>query len=604
MELTLSSSVGLHLEYDDQTLFGSIISGQLEARLKRGFQPLIELLAQDPRMAIEQGPSLLAELGLTGSTGFLSTPGTLRDELVRPAPQDTRPAALRIDRPGLRPARIALPGSLVPDLAAWLGEWQRGAAAPTSHPAKDLWSALFDLGCLDRPTSRSPLRGVATFVGHATVLLSGPRTSLLVDPFLLPSDASFPPGYGPLTFDRLDPDAVLVTHSHLDHFHLDSLLRLGRDTPVFVPDVAHESALAVDMAYRLHELGFTDVRPLRWREEATVGDFRVTALPFYGEQPTTDEVLNPDVRNLGNTYLVEGAGRRYAFIADAGRDRLGDVRALATEMFERSGPIDILFGGYRTWSLYPLQYVSSSVPQYLLFAPPSSWRARQQIMNDQHALLDTAERWQARHVVPYANGGAPWYWQLGLGPRVDGSEQAQGDSFDPRPESVVAAAAARSSSGPRSVPSPVATHVVRPGESLDFDAAGNLVVLPNDGHVWPYAERNATVTTAGSHAEPMGLTRKRVLLRILAQEEMRRRGLMVSTEQIAEMSDDLRRQNGLLDQDQMFGWLDHAGLGMAEYCGIVAEWQAVIQLETAMSDTIEKLVHGQRAFASMRDARP
>lgn len=600
MELALLSTIDLHLEYDDQTEFGSMISGQLEARLKRGFRPLIELFEHEPRHAIQHGPALLDTLGLTGSGGFLRAPGLLRDDLVCPDPRDTRPATLRIDRPGHDPVRIRLSESIITDLAPWLGEWQRGAAMPRSRPARDFWTALSDLGCLVQAQPRTPPRGAATFVGHATVLLSGPHTRLLIDPFLLPDSASFPQGYRPLTHDQLAPDAILVTHSHPDHFHLDSLMRLGSDTPIHVPDVSRESALAVDMSYRLHELGFTNVRPLRWNETTTIGDFRVTALPFYGEQPTTDSVLNPDTRNIGNNYLIEGAGRRYAFVADAGRDRLGDVRHLATEMFERSGPIDVLFGGYRAWSLYPVQYVLTSVPQFLLFTPPSLWTTRQRIMNDQHALLDTAERWHARHVVPYANGGAPWYWQLGLGPRPDRPGRDQDDSFDPPPETVVRAAAARSGAGSISFPSPVATHVVRPGESLDFDAAGDLVVLPNEGHVWPYADIDA----AGSTAEPMGLTRKRVLLRILAMEEMQRRGHTVTTEQVAEMSDDLRYQNSLLDQDQMFAWLENARLSMAEYCEIVAEWQGVIQLETIMADEIEKHVEGQRAFASMRDGRP
>ena len=185
---------------------------------------------------------------------------------------------------------------------------------------------------------------------------------------------------------------------------------------------------------------------------------------------------------------------------------------------------------------------------------------------------------------------------------MDRPSHGEDDHFDPAPETVVRAAAARSGGGTKQFPSPVATHVVRPGESLDFNADGDLVILPNNGHVWPYAGSDAAGTTSGSAAEPKGLTRKRVLLRILAKEEMRRRGLAVTTEQVAEMSDDLRYQNGLLDRDEMFAWLEQAGLSMAEYCEIVAEWQGVIRLETVMADEIEKQVEGQRAFASMRDA--
>jgi hypothetical protein len=223
-------------------------------------------------------------------------------------------------------------------------------------------------------------------------------------------------------------------------------------------------------------------------------------------------------------------------------------------------------------------------------------------MNDEHALLDTAERWHARYVVPYANGGAPWYWQLGLGPRVDGKEHPENVHFDPRPEAVLRAAASRSEDGFRLIPSPVQTLIMRPGESVDFDANGAAVILANEGHLWPYANSEAVLTMSGAAGEPPGLTKKRVLLRLLATEEIKRRGLTVSRQQIQEMSDDLRLQNGLIEHSDMLGWLERAGLSMAEYCEILLEWQAVIQLEDVMADSIEKRLAGQRSLASMRNA--
>src|SRR4029078_12878231 len=96
----------------------------------------------------------------------------------------------------------------------------------------------------------------------------------------------------------------------------------------------------------------------------------------------------------------------------------------------------------------------------------------------------------------YANGGAPWYWRLGLGPRADAA--GRDDSFDPPPETVTRAAAARSEGGARAFPSPVATHVVRPGESIDFDVGGDLVILRNEGHGWPYATRSPPQDTAAA----------------------------------------------------------------------------------------------------------
>ncbi len=601
----LRDSIELHLDYDDRSPFGTIVSGQLEARLKHRFRPAAEMLQRSAREVALRGPSLLAELLGPGATGELyESPRVVRDDLAHPSPGDARPAALRIGRPGAAPTQIQLPPSLAADLASWLGDWQRGAEAPASGPARALWTALSEHDCFgEERREPSKLRGVATFVGHATVLLSGPRTKLLVDPFLLGRDPKLPEGYQPLTHADVEPDAVLVTHSHRDHFHLGSLLRLGKDTPIFVPEVPRESALSVDMVYRLTELGFTRVRALRWHEEVTLGDFRVVALPFYGEQPTTEEVLPPGVRNAGNTYLVEGGGRRFAFVADAGRDRLGDVRSVATEAFERYGPVDVLFGGYRAWSLYPVQYALTSVPQFLVFTPPALWGTRQKIMNDAHALLDTAERWHARHVVPYADGGAPWYWRLGLGPRLDGTPGQTSAHFDPYPEAVLRAAAARSSDGPQAIASAVTALLLRPGESLDFDAEGAASVLRNEGHVWPYADRSAAATALGAMSEPMGLSRKRVLLRLLAGEEMKRRELVVTTQQVREMSDDLRRLNGLVENEAMLAWLERAGLTMTEYCEILVDWQGVMQLEGVLADTIEKRVAGQRAFASMRTAR-
>ena len=39
------------------------------------------------------------------------------------------------------------------------------------------------------------------------------------------------------------------------------------------------------------------------------------------------------------------------------------------------------------------------------------------IMNNVDEAVDTAEAWHARHLVPYADGGAPWFSRIGLGPK-------------------------------------------------------------------------------------------------------------------------------------------------------------------------------------------
>jgi hypothetical protein len=111
--------------------------------------------------------------------------------------------------------------------------------------------------------------------------------------------------------------------------------------------------------------------------------------------------------------------------------------------------------------------------------------------------IDLAERWGAKHLVPYADGGAPWYWELGLGPRLDGNGR-ENLTFDPFPERVVEAAGRRGHSGDASLlPSPVKVLLLRPGDSLTWGSEQPQVVrLP--GHAWPYGSAIGPQPHAGT----------------------------------------------------------------------------------------------------------
>jgi hypothetical protein len=107
-------------------------------------------------------------------------------------------------------------------------------------------------------------------------------------------------------------------------------------------------------------------------------------------------------------------------------------------------------------------------------------------MNDAGDAVDTAERFGARSLVPYSAGGAPWYWERGLGPRGDTGLERPG--FDPLPERVVEAATARAVSVTgAAVPSPVGVRVLRPGDRLDPTGS----VRRTAGHAWPYDDEAA-----------------------------------------------------------------------------------------------------------------
>jgi hypothetical protein len=260
--------------------------------------------------------------------------------------------------------------------------------------------------------------------------------------------------------------------------------------------------------------------------------------------------------------------------------------------------VDVLFGGYRSWSLYPRQYPSTSVARYLLFVPPALREARQRIMNDANDLIDTAERFGARVVVPYADGGAPWYSDIGLGP---GAHATSHDHFDPVPEVVAQAARRRSNVEQQPVPSPVAVQILRPGQHLS-SADGRPSDLP--GHAWPASPSQSASAllrpTVMTEAELIALARKKVLLRILAAPELERLGLAVGAPDVQRLIDDVRRTNGLTSAQKMREWMQAAQLDPDAFGELMYEWAGIVKLEAHYRDEIDEMAEGQIAFGTMR----
>lgn len=119
-----------------------------------------------------------------------------------------------------------------------------------------------------------------TFLGHQTWLVQGGGHSVLIDPVLkeafgLPGRAEcrvWPPR-------RIDaglmprPDAIVLTHEHLDHFHLPSLDLLDRQVPVYTGPL-----LPAPVEEAIVRLGF-EVRRVDHTEAIGLGDLRVTLYP-------------------------------------------------------------------------------------------------------------------------------------------------------------------------------------------------------------------------------------------------------------------------------------------------------------------------------------
>lgn len=100
-------------------------------------------------------------------------------------------------------------------------------------------------------------------IRHATLRVTLDGVTFLVDPMLdeqgarppipnTPNDRRNP--LAPLPDVTLDPDAIAVTHTHVDHFDEAAAARLSHDLPVFCQPPDRDE---------IRDAGFTDVRPVR-----------------------------------------------------------------------------------------------------------------------------------------------------------------------------------------------------------------------------------------------------------------------------------------------------------------------------------------------------
>lgn len=507
MRFTLHRGVSLAVlasartEADHHEDLGCSIQGPTARPVRRAFLPLkrhVALLGREG--ALREAQALVRWLEDTPRYAALCVGKTrrmgrrvLRPDVLFPEATKHRPRVLHLRQDALG-LDVPVRASEWPAVADFFAALARGATraelrAFSALPVlAELMADLGQAGWLVRHEVPVEVPGPgALFVGHNTVLVAGREGRVLVDPYFRPAGAVDLPGYSPMQpRDVGRVDAVVITHSHGDHFHLGSLLQLPRDTRVFVPAVTRESLFSTDCALRLTQLGFTRVEPLRWGESRQVGDVTVSALPFHGEQPTDGEGPYPGLFNEGNTWRVRAPTFSAAFFADAGHDVRGDMAAVCRRV-RREAPVDVLFCGVRGFRLAPIFFGFTTLEAFLVNVPRESLTAPQRLMAGPEEALRYGALLGARYVVPCADGGAPWYWREGMGPRYDGypGEPVSGASHldenpdaDPYPERLIEVRRAV-----KDAPRPL---VLRPGESLRWRGARAPEVLRHPGFTWPF----------------------------------------------------------------------------------------------------------------------
>jgi L-ascorbate metabolism protein UlaG (beta-lactamase superfamily) len=289
-----------------------------------------------------------------------------------------------------------------------------GTLRPTRRAKPNAGSGLFvEAFRADRSDVLQPVRWpndalTIANLGHSTLLMNFLGVRVITDPtlfarvglrvgplFTIGLRRMSAPVIGPQQLPHLD--VILVTHAHMDHLDLNSLLALPKTATVVT---------CVGGARLIKPLGYLDVRELGWREHTSVKDLRITAMGanHWGERW-------PWGHRYGfNSYVLEKKGHRMLLACDSA---MTDIFATL-----RAHPPDVAafsIGAYDPWirsHANPEQVWTMFVETGARYLIPIHWgtfRLSKEPMNEPMERLLAAAGPAADRVILRRIGGA---WSL------------------------------------------------------------------------------------------------------------------------------------------------------------------------------------------------
>jgi len=254
------------------------------------------------------------------------------------------------------------------------------------------------------------------YFGHACALVEWSGNAVLMDPYIGVEVGEGDVGH--YSYEHLPPklDYVVITHSHHDHFSIESLLRIRHKTDTLVvPRTC--GVLAGDPSLKLlaRKIGFKKVIELDALESLPLENGEIVSIPFLGE--------HADLLYSKSAYVVRAGRERILFAADSDcldQKLFDNIRAIL-------GPIETVFLGMECVGA-PLSWTSGAF--FPARPDPRLDKTRRYKGADSARGLRILEALRTKRIYNYAMGLEPWLEHLlGLAYTEDSTQLSESRKF-------------------------------------------------------------------------------------------------------------------------------------------------------------------------------